>query len=61
MVNRTSQKWEVGERVKVGFLTLTVQDKVYTPGHGMPDLYVLCSDKGKRYVFTPHYGLQKVS
>ena len=36
---RTAQTWEIGEWVKVGFLTLRVTAKEPTPGDYMPDAY----------------------
>jgi hypothetical protein len=60
MITRTRQSWEVGQRVKVGFLSLTVSAKVPTPGDYMPDKYVLVADNGRTYEFTPHYGLSRI-
>lgn len=62
MINKhlTHQTWEPGHTVKVGFMTLKVLEKIPTPGDGMPDKYLLESAKGKRYEFTPHYGLEAI-
>ena len=60
MITRSKQVWEVGSRVKVGFLSLTVTKKVPTPGDYMPDAYQLVSDKGVRYEFVPHNGLTRL-
>lgn len=57
---RAKQIWEVGEQVKVGFLTMTVVKKVPTPGDHAPDEYILISKKGERYSFVPHHGLSKL-
>ena len=59
MIRNSKQSWEVGEMVKVGFLTLQVLGKVPTPGDYMPDAYVLGSAKGGIYRFVPHRGLTK--
>lgn len=58
MIRNSKQSWEVGESVKVGFLTLIVVAKVPTPGDFLPDAYVL-TNKGatKFYRFVPHHGL----
>lgn len=58
MIVNSKQCWEVGEAVKVGFLTLIVAVKVATPGDFAPDAYVL-TNKGatKFYRFVPHNGL----
>lgn len=58
MITRSKQVWEVGEAVKVGFLTLIVKAKVKTPGDFMPDAYALTNIPGDRfYRFVPHNGL----
>ena len=54
------QTWEVGQTVKVGFLTLTITEKVPTLGDYRPDQYRLVDPRnGRRYTFTPHYGLER--
>jgi len=58
---RSKQSWEVGQTVKVGFLSLKVTEKVPTPGDSMPDLYKLTSlDGTKQYEFQPYYGLTRL-
>jgi hypothetical protein len=48
---KRTQDWSAGETVKVGFLTLEVVEKDGSD-------YRLWSPKtGKKYVFTPHLGL----
>lgn len=60
MAHRTAkQNWAVGNKVKVGFLTLTVLEKVPTPGDWLPDAYVLKNDSGTFYRFVPHNGLSR--
>ena len=62
MIRNSAQCWEVGESVKVGFLTLRVMAKVPTPGDFRPDAYILTNNDGtKRYRFTPHHGLEIIS
>lgn len=59
MINRSKQAWEVGETVRVGFLTLRVLAKQATPGDYRPDAYVLTNARADRwYRFVPHFGLQ---
>jgi hypothetical protein len=59
MINKSKQAWEVGETVKVGFMTLRVLAKVATPGDFKPDAYVLTNIKAdKFYRFVPHNGLE---
>ena len=58
MIQRSKQIWEIGEAVKVGFLTLIVKAKIATPGDYMPDAYALANIRGdKFYRFVPHNGL----
>ena len=60
MIQNTKQNWEVGQTVKVGFLSLEVVAKVATPGDYMPDLYVLRQQNtGRIYRFVPHNGLSR--
>lgn len=60
MNSKSKQNWEIGNAVKVGFLSLTVLDKAATPGDYRPDAYLLQSSKGDQYSFIPHHGLQKM-
>jgi hypothetical protein len=48
-----------GQVVRVGFMTLTVEEYELTPKDGMPNRWHL-SRAGKRYIFTPYNGLQEV-
>lgn len=62
MITRTNQRWQVGQQVRVGFLTLKVLAAVATPNDGLPDLYFLSNLAGdKLYQFVPHRGLHRVS
>ena len=57
MITNTTQTWQVGEAVKVGFLQLRVLARVPTPGDYAPDAYVLTNASGERfYRFVPHNG-----
>lgn len=61
MITNTAQAWEVGETVKVGFLTLRITAKEPTPGDYMPDAYLLTDKTGvKKYRFVPHNGLERL-
>jgi hypothetical protein len=60
MVKHSKQTWEVGETVRVGFLTLRVLAKVATPGNWLPDQYALTDATGQRfYRFVPHHGVTR--
>ena len=60
MIKNSKQTWEVGEAVKVGFLTLIVCAKIATPGDYAPDAYALTNKAGTSfYRFVPHNGLNK--
>lgn len=62
MITKSKQKWEVGQKVNVGFLkNLTVIAKIPTPGDYAPDAYKLKSDKGIVYEFVPHKGLYRIN
>jgi hypothetical protein len=58
--NRKTQDWTPGSIVKVGFLTLTVTGIEATPGDSRPDRYLLQHSNGKRYAFTPHFGIERL-
>jgi hypothetical protein len=61
MVTKSKQAWEVGQTVKVGFLSdLVVMAKVATPGDQAPDAYILRRNV-QLYKFVPHFGLEKIS
>ena len=63
MITNSKQAWEVGEVVKVGFLSLRVIRKEPTPGDYMPDAYILCglgANSAKQYRFVPHNGLERI-
>lgn len=60
MITNSNQKWEVGETVNVGFMTLRICAKVETPGNWLPDQYVLTDKTGtKFYRFIPHNGVMR--
>lgn len=58
-ITNTTQRWEVGQTVKVGFMALKVIALEPTPGDYRPDIYHLESVKGIKYIFTPHFGLER--
>lgn len=61
MITKSNQSWEVGQTVKVGFLSdLVVMAKVATPGDQAPDAYILRRNV-QLYKFVPHFGLEKIT
>ena len=60
MIRRTRQDWREGATVKAGFMTLRVVRCIPTPNDGRPDKYELKDQRGRRYEFTPYYGLQRL-
>ena len=61
MISDTKQRWQPGQQVRVGFLTLTVRAAVATPGDGRPDAYLLSNAAGTQlYRFVPHHGVEKI-
>lgn len=65
MISRSKQSWEIGQLVKVGFISnLEVLAKIPTPGDYRPDQYLLrANTKGETrfYTFTPHCGIERIS
>lgn len=59
MISRTKQNWSIGEWVKVGFMKLKVVG-VRAEFDGLPDIYELESEGGKKYEFIPHNGLYAI-
>lgn len=60
MIQRSNQTWEVGETVRVGFMTLIVAAIGPTPGDYLPDAYALTNQGATRfYRFVPHNGLTR--
>lgn len=61
MITNSKQVWQVGETVKVGFMSLRVLAAVPTPGNWLPDQYALTNADGSRfYRFVPHHGCERV-
>ena len=64
MINTQRSKnksWNVGDVVKVGFMTLRVLG-VRAEVDYLPDIYTLESlDGSKRYEFIPHNGLNRIA
>lgn len=61
MIQRTKQNWQIGQTVKVGFMSLRVLGVEAVKDY-MPDIYTLESlDGTKKYEFIPHHGLSRVS
>lgn len=60
MIRNTTQNWQPGQVVTVGFLRLRVIS-VQAVVDGLPDIYTLESLAGdKRYEFIPHNGLTRI-
>lgn len=60
MITNSKQSWEIGNVVKVGFLSLRVTGARAEKDY-MPDIYELESLNGTtRYEFIPHNGLRKL-
>ena len=63
MINNSTQSWQVGEVVQVGFMRLRITSKIPTPGNHKPDEYMLCglgNNADRNYKFTPHHGIERV-
>ncbi|MGI0015442.1 MAG: hypothetical protein ACREBU_18650 [Nitrososphaera sp.] len=57
------REWTPGQRVKIGFLSLTVvnhekrEDRAY---QYFPRAWELRDDRGRAYKFTPYHGLKQL-
>jgi hypothetical protein len=60
MVKNSKQSWEVGQAVRVGFLSLTVIAPLEATGDGQPGAYILTNGT-QLFSFVPHCGLNKIS
>lgn len=61
MIRNSKQNWQVGETVKVGFMSLVVKSAIATHGDYLPDAYILANQAGTQlYKFVPHNGLEKI-
>ena len=63
MITKTKQTWQVGETVKIGFMTLRVTGIELTPGDYKPDAYLLCglaANADRKYRFVPHFGIERL-
>ena len=61
MVTNSTQNWQVGATVKVGFLSLVVKAAIATPGDYLPDAYIMSNQAGTQlYKFVPHNGLKRI-
>ena len=61
MINNSSQNWEIGKVVKIGFMSLRVRDVTPNLEDGLPYAYILTNLTGTQlYRFTPHYGVTKI-
>ncbi len=59
MITRSKQNWAIGEWVKIGFMKLKIES-VKAVKDGMPDIYTMVSETGKKYEFIPHNGLYAI-
>ena len=61
-ISNSKQSWNIGDRVRVGFmknLLVTQIDAIYD---GLPDIYTLeNTNNGKLYQFTPHNGIERIN
>ncbi|APR40003.1 hypothetical protein [Paraburkholderia sp. SOS3] len=60
MGKHSKQSWEIGQQVRVGFLSLTVVASLEATGDGLPGAYILTNGT-QLYAFVPHNGLNKIS
>lgn len=60
MITNTRQRWEIGSRVTVGFLTGLTVLAIKSEKDWLPDIYLL--RKGQAYYeFIPHNGIKRIT
>ena len=57
----TRQDWQIGSRVNVGFLKDLLVTKIDPIYDGLPDIYTLEDNSGRKYQFTPHNGIERIN
>lgn len=55
-----NKSWEIGAKVNVGFMKNLEVVSARAVKDGMPDIYTLISETGKKYEFIPHNGLHAI-
>ena len=60
MISKSKQNWEIGQTVKVGFMTLTVLATKAIKDF-LPDYYLLEGKNGSLYAFVPYNGISKIT
>lgn len=60
MIRDRKQSWEIGQTVRVGFLSLTVIAPLEATGDGLPGAYILTNGT-QLYAFVAHNGVRKIS
>lgn len=53
-------EFKTGNKVKIGFMVLTVIEQSKESTYYRPKAWILESSKGVRYQFTPYYGLERL-
>lgn len=57
----SKQKFIIGEKVKIGFMTLKViRQATERENKYRPFAWILENDKGVLYQFTPYYGIERL-
>ena len=56
----SKNEFKAGNKVKIGFMVLTVIEQSKESAYYRPKAWILESAKGVRYQFTPYYGLERL-
>lgn len=56
----SKNEFKAGNKVKIGFMVLTVIEQSKDSVYYRPKAWILESSKGVRYQFTPYYGLERL-
>ena len=59
MIKNSRQNWNIGEVVKIGFLSGKIIDILAIVDY-LPDIYIIESPKAL-YKFIPHNGIEKIT
>lgn len=61
MITHTKQRWNIGDKVNVGFLKDLTVIKIEAIKDGLPDVYTLEGKARALYEFIPHNGLSRIN
>ena len=60
-INSSKQSWNIGDLLNVRFMRNLEVLEIQAIYDFKPDIYILRSDKGTLYSFTPHHGIERLA